>query len=98
MVKTTTLRAAIYARKSTEQSVADDAKSVTRQTDLAREFALSKGWTVVEDFADDGISGVMATKLVQRSKMLAAAAEEHFTVLIVRDLDRLSRDDEEFSG
>lgn len=28
--------AAIYARKSTEQNVAEDAKTVTRQIDLAR--------------------------------------------------------------
>jgi DNA invertase Pin-like site-specific DNA recombinase len=51
--------AAIYARKSTEQNVADDAKSVTRQIANAREYAARKGWIVNDDyvFQDDGISG-----------------------------------------
>ena len=39
--------AAIYARKSTEQAVADEAKSVRRQIDHARQYAARKGWTVV---------------------------------------------------
>ena len=36
------LRAAVYARKSTEQNVTDDAKSVTRQIDRARAFAAAR--------------------------------------------------------
>jgi DNA invertase Pin-like site-specific DNA recombinase len=52
------MNAAIYARKSTEQhGVAAEAKSITRQTENAHAFAMAKGWTVVEEFADDGISG-----------------------------------------
>jgi hypothetical protein len=52
--------AAIYARKSTDQSaVADEAKSVTRQVDHARAYAAKKGWRIDERFifTDDGISG-----------------------------------------
>ena len=52
--------AAIYARKSTEQNgVADEAKSVTRQIEHARAYALKKGWQVADEFVfvDDGISG-----------------------------------------
>jgi DNA invertase Pin-like site-specific DNA recombinase len=51
--------AAIYARKSTGQRVAMDAKSVTRQIENGRKFATQKGWTVADAhvFVDDGISG-----------------------------------------
>ena len=52
--------AAIYARKSTEQNgVADEQKSVARQVDHARQYAVRKGWTVDDAsvFVDDGISG-----------------------------------------
>jgi DNA invertase Pin-like site-specific DNA recombinase len=51
--------AAIYARKSTEQNVGDDEKSVTRQIEQARALAARKGWTVAEEhvYSDDGISG-----------------------------------------
>ena len=54
------MNAAIYARKSTSQEgVADEQKSVTRQIDLARAFAAGKGWTVSPEhvYVDDGISG-----------------------------------------
>ncbi len=38
--------AAIYARKSTDQSgVADEQKSITRQIEHARAYAVAKGWT-----------------------------------------------------
>jgi len=41
--------AAIYARKSTEQvGVSEDDKSVTRQVEHAKAYALRKGWTVLD--------------------------------------------------
>jgi len=54
------VRAAIYARKSTEQSgVNDEEKSVTRQIEHARADAIRKSWQIADDhiYADDGISG-----------------------------------------
>ncbi len=92
------VRAASYSRKSTEQNVTDDAKSVTRQAELARAFAEQRGWAMVAEYRDDGVSGRLRAKLVNRNKMLAAAMAEEFSVLIVRDLDRLSRNDEELPG
>ena len=53
------MTAAIYARKSTEQTgVADEQKSVARQVEHARQYAERKGWTVDDAsvFVDDGIS------------------------------------------
>jgi DNA invertase Pin-like site-specific DNA recombinase len=52
--------ASIYARKSTDQTgVTDEARSVTRQIEHAREYASRKGWTVSDHhvYVDDGISG-----------------------------------------
>ena len=52
--------AAVYARKSNEQSgIADEQKSVARQIEHARQYAACKGWTVVDEhvYVDDGISG-----------------------------------------
>lgn len=52
--------AAIYARKSTDQSgMSDEQKSVTRQIDQARAYAARKGWTVLDAhvYSDDGVSG-----------------------------------------
>ena len=52
--------AAIYARKSTEQSgVPDEQRSVARQIEHAAAYARRKGWSVdaASVFVDDGISG-----------------------------------------
>jgi site-specific DNA recombinase len=54
------MNTAIYARKSTDQSgVVDEQKSVARQIEHARAYAVRKGWIVDEScvFVDDGISG-----------------------------------------
>src|SRR5262245_47250814 len=59
------MRAAIYARKSTEQQgVADEAKSVARQIEHARAYATRKGWSVSEEhiYKDDGVSGAEFVK------------------------------------
>lgn len=51
--------AAVYARKSTEQTgVADDQKSVARQVEHASTYARTKGWTVAPAsvFVDDALA------------------------------------------
>ena len=40
--------AAIYARKSTDQNVSDEEKSIARHVEHARAFAARKGWTVAD--------------------------------------------------
>ena len=56
--------AAIYARKSTDQNLPDDEKSVTRQIEHATAYAARKGWTVdaAHVYVDDGISGAEFVK------------------------------------
>ncbi len=51
--------AAIYARKSTTQDVADEQRRVAHQIDHARRYAERKGWAVSDEhvYVDDGISG-----------------------------------------
>ena len=53
------LSAAIYARKSTEQNVTEEEKSVTRQIEMARACAKSQGFDVAQEhiYVDDAISG-----------------------------------------
>jgi DNA invertase Pin-like site-specific DNA recombinase/chorismate mutase len=94
------IRAAIYARKSKEQKDAEDvARSVNRQVENARVFAIAKGWVVVEDqiYVDDGISGASApARLEDKARMLTAilsSEKQPFEVLICQDQDRFSRRD-----
>ncbi len=49
--------AAIYARKSTDDSDRnEEARSTARQIECAREYARAKGWTVLDEhvYIDDG--------------------------------------------
>lgn len=87
--------AAIYARKSTEQSVADDQKSVARQLAHAREYAARKGWTVDEAclFVDDGISGAEFAKRPGFVRLMnALKPRPSFDVLVMSEESRLGRE------
>ena len=89
--------AAIYARKSTEQTgVTDAEKSVTRQIEHARAYATRKGWSVADDhvYADDAVSGAETKRLVNRQRLLSAIdSGPPFQALIMRDTSRFSRRD-----
>jgi DNA invertase Pin-like site-specific DNA recombinase len=87
--------AAIYARKSTEQFVADDQKSVTRQIAHGRAFATGRGWLVDDAyvFVDDGISGAeFATRPGFVRLMAALKPRPAFQILIMTESSRLGRE------
>jgi DNA invertase Pin-like site-specific DNA recombinase len=90
--------AAVYARKSTSQEKAtEEAKSVTRQIELARAFAERQGWTVPDEhvYVDDGISGAEfdPRKRPQLSALMAAAHTKPrpFAWVITMKQSRLGR-------
>lgn len=85
-------RAAIYARRSKDQNVAEEAKSVTRQVDHARAFAIGRGWAVQDQhvYIDDGISGAEFERRDGLQRMLAHARE--FDILIVSEQKSLGRE------
>src|SRR5688572_13597827 len=93
--------AAIYARKSTEQTgVADEQKSVTRQTEHARAYAARKGWIVADDhvYVDDGISGAeFANRPGFLRLMNALKPRPAFQALIMSEESRLGRESIEVS-
>jgi site-specific DNA recombinase len=87
---------AIYARKSTEQNgVADEAKSVTRQTEHARAYALEKGWIVMDEhvYVDDGTSGAEFSNRPGFVRLMnALRPRAPFGALIVSEVSRLGRE------
>ena len=92
----TSMVAAIYCRKSTEQHVADDQKSIARQLEHARTYAGRKGWAVDDRFvfADDGISGAEfgAKRPGLLRLMNALAPRPPFSILIMSEESRLGRE------
>jgi DNA invertase Pin-like site-specific DNA recombinase len=88
--------AAVYCRKSTDQSaVADEAKSVTRQLAHATAYATRKGWTVRDEcvYVDDGISGAEFASRPGFVRLMAALKPRPpFQVLIMSEESRLGRE------
>jgi site-specific DNA recombinase len=86
---------AIYARKSTDQNIPDEEKSVTRQVEHAKAYATRKGWTVAEEhvYADDGISGAEFLKRLGFLRLMnALKPRPPFQVLIMSEESRLGRE------
>src|SRR5436190_8329272 len=87
--------AAIYARKSTEQTnTVDEAKSVGRQIEGGRRFITSQGWTLDEAhiYTDDGVSGALFENRGDFRRMMRDADARAFDVIVFYDLDRFGRD------
>lgn len=89
------MRAAIYARKSTDDPRDQQAKSISRQVEQAREYASRQGWTVSDDhvFTDDGISGGEFWNRPGLTRLLnSLKPSAPFDVLLMTELSRLGRD------
>jgi len=87
--------AAIYARKSTEQNLPDEEKSIARQVAHARGYAMRKGWTVAEAqvYAADGISGAEFLKRPGFLRLMnALKPRPPFQVLVMSEESRLGRE------
>lgn len=95
------MNAAIYARKSTEQTgVSDEEKSVARQIQHAKLYAAKKGWTIAEEyvFVDDGISGAEFVKRPGFIRLMnALKPRPTFQFLIMSEESRLGRESIETS-
>lgn len=84
-------RAVLYARCSGDDR-GQEGRNLASQLELARQYAQGKGYTVVEEIAEDdrGASGA-AFELAGLSRIREMAAAGDFDVLVPRELDRLSR-------
>jgi site-specific DNA recombinase len=88
--------AAIYARKSTDQAgVSDDQRSVARQIEHAKAYAIRKGWTVDDAhvYVDDGISGAEFARRPGFLRLMnAVGSRPPFRVLVMSEESRLGRE------
>ena len=82
--------AVAYARRSVEDKTK---RSLSMHTQLStlREVAAHRGWQVIGEFGDDGISGVRWNRPGISEAIAAAPEGGHFLIF---DLDRFSRENE----
>ncbi len=84
-------RAVLYARVSSDDR-GKDGRNLKSQLDMCREYALSHGYQIVAELAEDdrGASGA-AFELPELGHVLEMAEASEMEILIVREIDRLSR-------
>ena len=85
------MRAATYTRVSTQEQ-ADTGTSLATQRERCRSYVESRGWTLVEEFEDAGVSGAKET--IDRpafSALMQACRVGRVDVVVVTKLDRFSR-------
>jgi site-specific DNA recombinase len=81
------LRAVVYARYSSDHQ---REASIEDQLEVCRRYVERQGWTVVEVYADQALSGASRFRPAFQ-QMLADAEQRRFDVIVVEALDRLSR-------
>lgn len=84
------VRAAIYLRVSTDEQVTGYGLDVQRER--CRAQAIAKGWQIVNEFTDEGISGTKdESERPGLAAMLQSANAGEIDAVIVLALDRLAR-------
>jgi len=79
-------RVALYARVSTINHCQDPEMQLRE----LREFAVARGWQIVEEFVDRGVSG-SKDRRPQLDRMMTAARSRKIDAMIVWKLDRFAR-------
>ena len=85
-------RAAGYSRVSTQRQV--EKLSLDDQKKQIKEYCTLNNLDLINVYTDEGISGT-TDKRAEFSKMLAAASNQEFSILIVSDNDRFGRNTED---
>ena len=84
-------RAVLYARVSSDDR-GKEGRNLAGQLEMCRDFALDNGWQVIAELAEDdrGASGA-SFELPELNHARDMAQKGEFDVLVVREIDRLSR-------
>ena len=86
-------RAIIYARVSGDDvREGKEGRNLAEQVKMGREYAEGKGYSIVAELAEDdrGASGA-SMDLEQLNRVFSMAQAGEYDILIVREMDRLSR-------
>ena len=84
------LRAVIYARVSTQEQAQNKA-SIPDQLEVCRKIIQGKGWTLINEYKDEGISGHLTEERHGLQSMLREGRQHNFDLIVVKDYDRFAR-------
>ena len=84
------IKAASYSRLSREDGDKIESYSIRNQKDLIADYASQKGIRIVEEYTDDGYSGVNFER-PSFQRMIEDVKKKKINCIIVKDLSRLGR-------
>jgi len=84
-------RVALYSRLSREDEKDQTSESIQNQVEFLEQIILQNGWTLVDTYIDDGISGTTFER-PSFKRMLADIEAGKINLVITKDLSRLGRD------
>ena len=83
------LRAVFYARVSTEEE--EQLNAIEKQIEENRDVISTKGWILVDEYIDKGITGTQTKKRNEYMRMLDDIRKNKFDIIVVKDQSRLQR-------
>ncbi len=83
------MRAVFYARVSTEEE--EQLHAVEKQIEENRDIISAKGWILVDEYIDKGITGTQTRKRNEYRRMLEDIRKDRFDVIVAKDQSRLQR-------
>lgn len=83
------LRAVFYARVSTEEE--EQLNAIEKQIEENRDVISNKGWILVDEYIDKGITGTQTKKRNEYMRMLDDISKDKFDIIVVKDQSRLQR-------
>lgn len=84
-------RAVLYLRLSRDDDNRGESESIQNQRALLREYAARQGFSVIDEYVDDGWSGTSFDR-PRFQDMLRDMERHRFDIVLVKDLSRLGRD------
>ncbi len=88
------MKVALYARYSSDNQ---REASITDQFRICRAYAEKQGWSIVEEYSDQAISGASLLRPGIQS-LIGDALRGRFDIVLAEAMDRLSRDQEDIAG
>lgn len=83
------LKAVFYARVSTEEE--EQLNAIEKQIEENRDIIRTKGWILVDEYIDKGITGTQTKKRNEYMRMLDDIRKDKFDIIVVKDQSRLQR-------
>ncbi len=82
-------RAVIYCRVSTEDEI--QLNALEKQVEEAKAAIFTNGWTLVDQYVDEGKSGTMTKRRDEYNRLFQDLETNRFDIIVIKSQDRLMR-------